>query len=97
MSWIIVQTEKAYTLESKNVYILANFNKNHKTNKIELAKVLNEKGCKVVDINSTKSYIKQKKRGKKRNIVNQFRPRKWYVTLEAGHKITEEVISKMNQ
>ena len=94
MSWTLLQTEKAYYMEAKSIYILANTNKNFKTNKIELTKQLRKKGLDVIDINSTKSYLKQKRKGK--NTVNQFRPKKWYVTLQTGQSITEDIIKTMN-
>lgn len=96
MSWKLVQTEKAYNVQQKNAFVIANFDKNYKTNKIELAKKLKLKGLSVIEITSTASYQKIKNRGAKRNKVAQFRPRKWFVTLTSGQSLTEEIVNELN-
>jgi ribosomal protein L23 len=94
MSWKLIQTEKAYNVQQQNTFIIANFDKNHKTNKIELGKFLKKKGLTVLKINSNNSYLKLKSRGAKRNKISQFRPKKWYVTLQNGQILSEETVKE---
>lgn len=94
--WTLVQTEKAYTVQQNNTYILVSFNKNLNTNKIELAKLLKGKGLNVTKITSTASQQKTKVKGKARKEVTQFRPKKWYITLKPGEILTEETVKAFN-
>lgn len=92
MSWTLIQTEKSYNLQTSNVFAITCSDKNLSTNKIEMQKKLLKKGLKPIKITSVSPYQKLKKRGKGRNLVAKFRPRKWYISLPEAQKITDETL-----
>lgn len=92
MAWLLLQTEKSYQIQLKNVYTLVN-SENVKINKIELTKKLVKMGIRVKKITSTNVQQKAKKKG--RFTVAQFRPKKYFVILKEG-QITEENVSVLN-
>jgi ribosomal protein L23 len=94
--WFLVQTEKSLSTQQNNVFVIASMDKNLKTNKIELTKELEKNGVQVVKISSLNTYKKIKSRGKKRTAVKQFRPKKWFVKLNPGQVLTDEIINKLN-
>ena len=95
MSWTLAQTEKSFKLEPMSVFTLGNLDRNYKTNKIELGKNLKKLGLTALKITSTKSYLKQKKRNGKKNTFSQFRAKKWYVTLESGQTLSQELLKEL--
>lgn len=95
--WILVQTEKAFDLQKNSVFTLAHFDKNFKTNKIEITKLLKTQGIDVESVTSTASHQKTKLRGKGRVKVKQYRPKKWYVKLKTGQTISEDLIKELNK
>jgi hypothetical protein len=97
MTWKLLQTEKSMLNQgSKNNFTIVNVAKGHKTNKIELAKFLAKHGLNATKINVTASYQKSKTKGKAKNKIVQFRPRKWCITLKTGQLISEETINQIN-
>jgi hypothetical protein len=97
MSWNLLQSEKAFNTQVGNCYILVNTDKNYKTNKIELAKVLKKLGLTATKVNSTGSNQKIKTKGMKKKKVTLFRPKKWYITLQNGQTLSEEKVLQLNQ
>jgi hypothetical protein len=96
MSWRLLQTEKSYNTQLNSTYILANYNKNFKTNKIELYKFLKKKGLEPVKITATNTFQKIKTKGQKKTKVAQFRPKKWYITLSKTQTLSEEIVNNFN-
>jgi len=98
-SCILVQTEKAYSLQTNNVYVLAFFDKNLNLKSAQLKTILEKNELKTLKINTVSSHQKIKRRGgNKRNVETvQFRPKKFYIKLQAGQVIDEKVVEKINQ
>jgi hypothetical protein len=92
----LVQTEKAYTLQSKGFYTIAFWDKNFDINQIELAKILISVGVQVDKIQVVPTYQKIKSRGAKKYKVTQFRPKKFLIKTKADSKIDDEVITNIN-
>ena len=87
----LARTEKAYTLTTKNVFVLIWDNLAFKPNKIEMKAILKKHGYDAEEINCVTPYKKIKFRRTKANKVLQVRPRKYYVTLKKGQKIAEDL------
>ncbi|MEM1312005.1 MAG: hypothetical protein AAGF07_00915 [Patescibacteria group bacterium] len=94
---ILVQTEKAYQAKLNNVFVLSFIEKNLMLNKIELEKILLKNGLEPLKITTTKSYQKLKRRGKSGKLKSQFRPKKYYVKLQAGQAISEDTLGLINE
>jgi ribosomal protein L23 len=98
-SCFLVQTEKAYNLQTNNVYVLAFFDKNVNLKSAQLKILLEKNSLKTLKINSVTSNQKTKRRGgaKRSTQVRQFRPKKFYIKLQAGQIIDEKIVEKINQ
>lgn len=83
----LIQTEKSYRLQQSNVYTIVFTENTFNPNKIELHKLLVSKGYTPLSISITNQFSKKKQRGKKRNLVSQIRPKKYFVKLKEGQKI----------
>lgn len=82
----LLQTEKAYQLQSQGVYSLIFTSINDDINKIELGKLLNKEGYGVQEVNVNKLPAKKKFRGKARNVKNVRRPKRYLVKLDPKSK-----------
>lgn len=87
----LAKTEKAYTLATKNSYMVVFDDLKFKPNKIELTRILKKHGLNVVSVNVVNPYKKIKFRQNKSNKVLQIRAKKYYVRLEEGQKIAEDL------
>ena len=98
-SCFLVQTEKAYSLQTNNVYVLAFADKNMQLKSAQLKIILEKNGLKTLKINTVATYQKVKKRGgAKRSVESkQFRPKKYYIKLQVGQIIDEKLVEKINQ
>jgi hypothetical protein len=94
---ILIQTEKAYQTQVNNTYVLTFAEKNYNTNKIELEKVLIKNGLTPVKITTTNSHQKSKKKGKAGKVKIQFRPQKYYVKLQVGQIINDDIMKLINE
>lgn len=93
----LTQSEKAYNLQTQNVYLLGLLNSKVTINKTVIIKVLRELKLEPLDVNSHNTYFKNKKKGKKFMSIRQERPKKFYVKLAPTKKIDEESLALINQ
>jgi ribosomal protein L23 len=87
----LARTEKAYTLQTKNVYLLNFDDISFKPNKLEVAKILKKHGLTAESVNVVNPYKKVKFRKSRANKVLVARPKKYYVTLAKGQSIAEDL------
>jgi len=88
----LTQTEKSYRLQtSTNTYLVSFDDVAFTPNKIELKAILKKHNLDAVNITSSRPYQKRKVRKNRSNLVKQNRPKKYFVTLAEGQKISEEL------
>jgi ribosomal protein L23 len=92
----LVSTEKAYSQQNNSVYTMAFWDKSNKMNKIELTKILKKLNVEVQAINTSNTYQKLKKKGKKSTLTKQYRPKKYFVKTVAGSVINDEIVAQIN-
>lgn len=93
----LIQSEKAYNLQTQGVFILGLLSNKVTVNKTVLLKALNSLKLEPLDINSQNAYFKSKKKGKKFVAVKQERPKKFYIKLGLTKKIDDETLVLINQ
>jgi ribosomal protein L23 len=93
----LIQSEKAYNLQTNNVFTLGLLSKKVTINKIVILKALTALNLEPLEINSQNTYAKNKKKGKKFITVRQERPKKFYVKLAPAKKIDDETMVLINQ
>jgi ribosomal protein L23 len=94
----IIETEKAFTLNQKNVVVLAaSTAKPSKLNKVMLKQMLAKAGVKVNKISVVNTPTKTKRRGKNFHYVKVSRPKKFYLYLEEGQSFSETELQTLNQ
>lgn len=87
MTYQLIQTEKSYNLQQQNYYVIAFSDKTFQPNKIQVTQILAKDNLDVLDVKVINTYKKSKFKGKKRNVVKQIRPKKYYVKLAQGQSI----------
>ncbi len=95
-NWSLVIGEKSMLVNQDNFFVIKNTDPNYKVNKIELTKKLKKIGLDAIRINVCINKSKIKKRGKKQNLINKFRPKKYYVKLKSNQKLDEEKLKELN-
>ena len=88
----LLQTEKSYSSQNSNVFVLVSNNPAAKLNKIECKKLLTKNGLEVDEVRVVNPPSKTKRRGSKGAVtIKKKRPQKFYVSLKSG-TIDEEAL-----
>jgi|GEM_PF-2750932 len=95
--FLLTQSEKAYNLQTQNVYLLGLNNTKITVNKTIILKALTDLKLEPIDVNSHNTYYKSKRKGKKFTTIKQKRPKKFYIKLAANKKIDEENLTQINE
>lgn len=95
--FILLQSEKAYNLQSKNTYSLLLVDKNIKVTRTLIELKLRKIDIIAQRINVLTCPVKLKRRGKKFDLVKKQKgAKKIYLTLKEGQKFDEEKLTAFN-
>jgi ribosomal protein L23 len=95
--FILLQSEKAYNLQSKNTYSLLLVDKNTKITRTLVELKLRKLEIIAERVNILTCPVKLKRRGKKFNLVKKQKGvKKVYITLKEGVKFDEEKLTNFN-
>jgi ribosomal protein L23 len=93
----LLQSEKAYNLQSKNTYSLLLIDKNIKVTRSLVELHLKKINLKPERVNILNCPIKLKRRGKKFNVIKKQKAvKKIYITLNTGDVFDEEKLNNFN-
>lgn len=93
----LLQSEKAYNLQSKNTYSLLLVDKNTKVTRSLVELYLKKINLKPVRVNILNCPIKLKRRGKKFDVIKKQKAvKKIYITLNTGDVFDEEKLNNFN-
>jgi ribosomal protein L23 len=95
MALTLVQTEKAFNLQSDSVYAL--YLNDLKLNKIQIKQILAKVGLVSLNVSIVSSNFKIKRKGKGSNKVKVSSSKKVYIKLNKKDSITEEKLEEINK
>jgi len=91
-SFTLVQTEKSYRGQTaNNTFMISCDDPTFRPNTIQLKAILKKHNLDVVKITSSNPYQKSKVRKSRSNLIKQRRAKKYFVTLQEGQTISEEL------
>lgn len=93
----LLVNEKAVLVSRNNFFVLELVNKQEDITKIGLKTLIKKIGLNALKINSLQPKSKFKRRGKKQNIVEMKKAKKYFVQLKTGQQLNEEAINKLNE
>jgi ribosomal protein L23 len=97
MTFNLIETEKAYSLNDKRVAVISVTKTTDKVNKVMLKQLLAKAGVNVTQIKVVNTPAKTKRRGKNFHYVQVTRPKKFYLHLEDKQEFGEAELTTLNQ